>query len=157
MTTKEFINQVFLNEYERIVRQEFYYISFALVGTGIEFLGACLDPYDLSQNSLSRARFTNAVETLFAERYHQHSKLLYESCRCGFAHQMRPGPRLWLTHREESRREGTEHLGPFKGGTVLVAEDFYSDFRTACTRVVEMIDKGVLSHSKASGRFLTIT
>jgi hypothetical protein len=142
---------------ESIVSQGFHYISFALVGLGIEFLGACLDPYEFGETRLSRSRFTNAIDTLFPQRYKNHSKALYESLRCGLAHQLRPAGRFWLTHRKESRKEKTKHLGAFKGGTILIAEDFYRDFSDACKKVIEMIDKGILVPSKSSGQFLKIT
>jgi hypothetical protein len=157
VTVKEFINQVFLDEYNRIVNQGFHYISFALVGLGIEFLGGCLDPYDFGETRLSKARFTNALKMLFPQGYQQHSNALYEDLRSALAHQFRPGSRFWLTHSEESQRENTQHLGAFKGGTVLIAENFYQDFSDACKKVIEMIDKGTLTHPKSSGQFLKIT
>jgi hypothetical protein len=157
MTVREFITEVFLNEYKRLVTAGFHYISFALVALGIEYLGACLDPYDFGEKHLSEARFTNAMQTLFAQEYHQHRRALYEDLRSGFAHQFRPGLRFSLTHREESKREHTQHLGPFDKTTVLVAEDFYADFEEACRKVINMLDKGTLTHPKFSKRFLKIT
>ena len=83
MTVKEFINQVFLNEYKRIIDQGFYYISFALIALGIEYLGACLDSHDFDEEGLSKARFTSAINELFPQRYHEHAEALYKDVRCG--------------------------------------------------------------------------
>jgi hypothetical protein len=157
VTVKEFINQVFLNEYKRIVDGGFHYISFALMALGIEFLGACLDPYGFGETRLSRVRFTNAIQTLFPDQYHQYGQALYEDLRSGFAHQFRPGLRFVLTHREDTVREGTKHLGPFGNSTVLVAEVFYADFEKACREVITRIDNHKLTHAKLSARFLKIT
>ena len=113
MTVKEFINQVFVNEYGRIVDGGFHYISFALIGLGIEFLGACLDSKTFNRRGQSEARFTNAVKQLFPKKYHPFSKALYRDLRNGFAHQFRPGFGFVLTHRAEAAQEGTTHLGSF--------------------------------------------
>jgi hypothetical protein len=157
MTVKEFIKQVFVDEYNKIVILGFHYVSFALVGLGIEFLGACLDPYGFRETRLSRARFTNAIKTLFPQAYEEHSNALYEDLRSGFAHQFRPGSGFWLTHREESQRENTQHLGAFRERTVLIAEDLYRDFSDACRKVIEMIDNGSLTHPKLFEPFLKVT
>lgn len=156
MTVKEFINQVFLNEYQKLLDAGFHYISFALIALGIEFLGACLDSYDFAKKGRSRARFMLAMQ-LFPKKYHQYSHALYEELRSGFAHQFRPGLKFGLTHRKESEREHTHHLGRFGNWTVLVAEKFYADFEGACCKVIEMLDKGRLTHPKFSKQFLKIT
>ena len=157
MTVKEFINQVFLSEYRKLVDQGFHYISFALVALGIEFLGACLDPYDFAEKGLSEKRFIQAIRELFPQQYQEHRKALYEDLRCGFAHQFRPRLRFVLTHREESKRENTQHVGPFRNATVLVAEQFYLDFEEACKEVISRIDRSALAHPKLFKPFLTIT
>jgi hypothetical protein len=157
VTVREFINRVFLNEYKRLVSEGFHYISFALVALGIEFLGSCLDPHDFARTRLSKKRFTNAIQELFPQKYHPHSQALFEDLRSGFAHQFRPGLRFVLTHRQESKLENTQHLGHFGSATVLISEDFYADFEEACRKVVEMIDKGTLTHPKLSKHFLTTT
>lgn len=162
MTVKEFIDQVFLNEYKKIVRRGFHYISFALVALGTEFLGACLDPYDFAERGLSEKRFIQAMRELFPQQYQQHCKALYDDLRCGFAHMLRPGRRFALTGRAESKREKTKHLcpfcrEPFPDATVLVAEQFYFDFEQACRKVISRIDSGRLAHPKLSKPFLRIT
>ncbi len=157
MTVKEFINQVFQNEYKKIVDKGFHYISFALIGLGIEFLGACLDSNDFDKLHVGRARFTKAIVDLFPQRYDPHAIALYEDIRCGFAHQFRPRSRFVLTHREESIRENTQHLGPYGKQTVLISENLYDDFQKACQKVVTMIDNKTLSHPKLSKPFLKIT
>ncbi len=157
MTAKEFINQVLLNEYARIVGSGFHYVSFALVGPGIEFLGACLDPYEFGIERLSKARFTNAMIELFPSQYRQFSNKLYVSLRCGFVHQLRPSCPFVLTHQRESVREGTTHLGAFGDQTVLIAEELYSDFKGACEEIVLRIDNGTLTHRKLMDKFLEVT
>lgn len=156
MTVREFINLVFLNEYQKLIEARFHYISFALMGLGIEFLGACLDNYPFDERGQSTARFKRAVRELFPSQYHALAADLCDDLRNGFAHQFRPGLRFVLTHREESSREKTSHLGPYAKQTVLIAEDLYEDFAEACRKVVNSIDEGKLNHPKVSGAFLKV-
>ena len=65
MTPKQFITQVFLSEYKQIAVQ-FQYISFALIGLGIEFLGACLDEHEFGQPPVFRPRFPPSPLILWA-------------------------------------------------------------------------------------------
>jgi hypothetical protein len=157
MTVKEFIKQVFLIECKRLIDSGYHYISFALIGLGIEFLGACVDGHDFAKPGKSEQRFTLAIRSVFPSKYHGYAKQLYADLRSGFAHQFRPASRFVLTHRAESVREGTRHLGPFGKQTVLVAEDLYGDFERASRQVITWIDDGTLSHKKLLRGFLKIT
>ena len=132
MTVKDFINRVFVVEYKGLIDSGFHYISFALMGLGIEFLGACLDAHEFGTRGQSTTRFKLAIRKLFPRKYHAYGSELCADLRNGFAHQFRPGFQFVLTHRAESAREGTAHLGPFGKQTVLVAEDLYRDFQDAC-------------------------
>jgi hypothetical protein len=157
MTVKEFINQVFLTEYKKLVHSGFHYISFALMGLGVEFLGACIDRHDFGKRGLSKQRFAQAIRSLFPQKYHAHASSLYDDLRSGFAHQFRPGLKFVLTHRVESVREGTTHLGSFNKQVVLISEDFYEDFERACGQVIAMIDNHSVTHRKLTRAFLKIT
>jgi hypothetical protein len=160
MNVKQFINQVFLNEYRRLIYDYgFHYISFSLIALGIELLGACLDEHDFGKRNESSRRFRRAIENLFPPEYQRFNSGDYDLCtnlRNGFAHQFRPGSMVGLTHRDESRRLGTKHLQIHNDKLVLVSEDLYEDFVDACKKVVRRIDNGVIPHPKVYSSFLSV-
>jgi len=154
MNPKEFIRQVFLDEYSHIV-PKYAYISFALIGLGVEFLGACLDPYEFSENGLSGARVRNAIQTLFPTSYHPFIGH-FNDLRNGFAHQFRPGKTLELSQRSEAPGKGWQHLKTSDGRVCLIAENLYEDFEKACHAVITRIDNGQLSHPKLTKPYLRV-
>jgi hypothetical protein len=156
MNTKEFINQVFIAEYSQIVSKHAY-ISFALIGLGIEFLGACLDPYEFSETALSEARVKNAILSLLPTKYQAYQGEISKDLRNGFAHQFRPGMRLELSQRSEAHGRGWQHLEKTPDQKLcLVAEDLYDDFADACRAVIGKIDNGDLNHPKLAKTYLRV-
>jgi hypothetical protein len=156
MTPRDFINQIFLAEYAQIVPQHAY-ISFALIGIGTEFLGACLDSSPFSQTGLSRSRVRNAIQTLFPNKYHSFTDELTNDLRNGFAHQFRPGRKLEVSQRSEGREKRWQHLGRTSDGRLcLFIEEFYDDFAHACRVVITKIDVGDLCESKLRADYLRV-
>jgi len=156
MTPRDFINQIFLAEYAQIVPQHAY-ISFALIGIGIEFLGACLDSSPYAHTGLSRTRVRNAIQSLFPNKYHSFTDELAIDLRNGFAHQFRPGRKLELSQRSEGPGKRWQHLGRTSDGRLcLFIEDFYDDFAHACRVVINKIDVGHLRQSKLMGDYLRV-
>jgi hypothetical protein len=136
---RDFIETTFLGEYKNIVyAHKYYYIGFALVCIGIEFLGKCLDvtEQDWQKIRLSKAHFERAIEQTMPA-YRPHCKLLYEQLRSGFAHGLLPGPKVGLTHKDESIKYGTTHLSEHRGAVTVVIESFYDDFADACRDVLQ--------------------
>ena len=162
MNVKEFITQVFLNEYKRLIYEhEFHYISFSLIALGIEFLGACIDEHDFGQRGRSEKRFRRALTELFPSEYQRFNRRndrydLYDNLRNGFAHQFRPGSMVGLTHRAESAQYGTEHLQTDNGQLILISEDLYEDFETACEKVIRRINSHSIEHPKVYSSFLSV-
>ena len=135
---RDFIETTFLGQYKKIIyTDKYYYIGFALVCIGIEFVGKCLDTteQDWQKSGHSQEHFNDAIEHTMP-RYKPHSKLLFAELRCGFAHGLLPGPQLGLTHRDESVKYGTTHLSEHHGAVTVVIENFYDDFETACRDVL---------------------
>jgi hypothetical protein len=134
---KEFIQTTFLDQYHGIVyTHRYHYIGFVLVCIGIEYLGKCIGPeQDWHKVGLSKQHFRAATSTLMP-RYEPHVDLLYSALRSGLAHGLLPGPEIGLTHRAESSRYGTKHLSRHGSSLVLVVEDFYDDFASACKSVI---------------------
>src|ERR1035441_1892650 len=129
ISPKSFIQQVFLSELREIVYEHgYHYLSFALICSGIEFLGKAADPEAIWRTYRAGGyHFKLALKKLMPG-YGNHSNLLYKSLRCSFAHGLIPGPPVGLTHRQESKKYATKHLHVSKGGFVIVVEDFYDDF-----------------------------
>lgn len=135
----DFIKTTFLGEYKNIIyTHKYYYIGFALVCIGIEFVGKCLDATEQNwqKTGLSKAHFKDAIEQTMPQ-YKPHSTLLYEQLRSGFAHGLLPGPKVGLTHRDESIKYGTKHLSKHGGTVTVVIESFYDDFEVACRNVLQ--------------------
>lgn len=152
MNVTEFIIQILLEEYSLIV-PKFPYISFALMGLGIEFLGACLDSHEFGERGQSSARVQKAIDELFPPAYGVGN--IGSELRNGFAHQFRPGMALELSQRSEAPSRGWKHLEKTRDGKIcLVAEDFYQDFAVACRTVLARIDSHQLNHDKLKRGFL---
>lgn len=160
MKVKEFVQNILIEDIGNIQQtHKYHFISFALIALGIEYLGACLDPYDFNEEGLSEKRFRQSIKILFKEEYHKfngkHKKFdLYKNLRCGMLHIIVPGSDLVLSQREE----GLRHLkiGNIKDRRVLVlvAEDFYEDFKSACNLLIKKIELKELQGNKIIGQYL---
>src|SRR4051812_43564014 len=101
-----FIEKVLVGNIGKVVDDNNHYLSFALVGQGIELLGTIIedDPnYDFEADNRSRARFKLGLSLLGNPDYVTHCADtkrdatefdLYKHLRCGFAHQLRPTGKL---------------------------------------------------------------
>lgn len=118
------------------------YELFILIAIGIEFLGACEDNlgWHKEERGLSKARFMNGLD-LFPTQYYRHKKFLYKKLRCGMAHTFAPASGLGIGEN----RHGTGNLiGKVENQETielqLNLESFYSDFKSACEKVIERIE-----------------
>ncbi|MEK6726709.1 MAG: hypothetical protein AABY54_09230 [Deltaproteobacteria bacterium] len=139
MTPKQFIQQVFISELDKI-KSTNSYISFALIATGIEFLGKCLDNDAKHWNVSRKSKFNfeyaiNHLDSLILYRPYLTSHKLWDSLRNGFAHSFVPKYPVTLSSKDEASHlllhENNERLN-------LKCEDFYNDFKNACIEVVNM-------------------
>lgn len=133
MTTKDFIDTVFIHQLGEIVVSH-PYIAFMIMGTGIELLGKCMYADSFNEEGVSRRRFEEAINGLNSfSRYkgligRNSSYDLYGSLRCGLAHAAVPKYPITLSSKEEMT-----HLHEHANGTRinLRCEDFYNDFKEA--------------------------
>jgi len=137
MLPKEFINITFLQQYKQIA-YKYHYISFILIGIGIEFLGKCLDEdRSWQQSGFSKIHFNKAINELMPKYIPYNSEFnLCDSLRNGMAHALLPKYRIGLTNREEAKKYGNHHLKIRDGNLILVAEDLYDDFERACQTIM---------------------
>lgn len=134
LNPKQFIKQVFIDELG-VLSQKNHYISFAIMATGVEFLGKCLDTsaghWNVSRRS--EANFKAAIDNLLAfTKYRQYKDILYTDLRCGFAHSFVPKANLTLSSKNEM-----PHMQINNGRLNLKCEDFYEDFRLACQEIID--------------------
>lgn len=165
LTVRESIEAIFLRELKSLIynHKDSAYIKFINLAIGIEYLGACLDNHDFLKEGVSQERFDCALKKLFPNKYLKFSKsdnefYLYQNFRCSFVHQLRPGKNVVVTHREESKIEGTTHLICTNSGyLVLVLEDFFDDFESACKKLFALEKNGKLPTKKMSQGYIKVT
>ena len=165
LTLTETINSIIIGELKSIIydHKGSTYIKFLNMAIGIEYLGACLDHHPFDKDKESESRFNESLKKLFDKKYKKYAKknsspYLYEEFRCAFVHQLRPGKNIVLTHREESKVEGTTHLKSIKSGQlVLVLEEFFDDLEKAANRLIDQFKKGKITNKKGDKAFIAIT
>ena len=164
VTLIETIKIILLEELKSIIynHKGSAYIKFLNLAIGIEYLGACLDHHPFEKVKESENRFNEALKKLFDKKYQKFAKkgseiYFFEQFRCSFVHQLRPGGKILLTHREESKIEGTIHLNSVASGAiVLVLEDFFDDFENAANRLIKRFDEGVITNKKGDTDFIKL-
>ena len=141
---KSIISDVLIDEVSDIVDKH-KYLSFGVISQGIEFLGACIDTEketEIHDRGQSRCRFNLAIEELFPDKYQD--KDLYVFLRCSMVHVLIPKKEIELIQRTEVGKFG-QHLTMAmirdEERLILVAEDFFEDFRNACNKVIEWIEE----------------
>ena len=134
LTANDFIKSVFIDELELMISQH-PYISFMVMGIGIEFLGKCISiEQNWNESGNSKSDFEAAVKEIPSlKRYTPYltSHKLYSSFRCGMAHAASPKHQITLSSKKEM-----EHLVEHNDRLNLKVEDFYSDFKDACEYVI---------------------
>ena len=152
MQPKDFIKSVLIDELGSMISGH-PYISFIVMGIGIEFLGKCLatEHSDWNEAGHSKRDFENAIESIPSlKRYSSFlvSYNLYSSFRCGLAHAISPKQSITLSSKEE-----LTHLTERDSKLNLKVEDFFIDFKDACEYVIEM---SFLPGDKMNAGFLQV-
>ena len=152
LKTKEFIQAVFIQEVGELINGH-PYISFMVMGIGIEFLGKCIDSTLLTWNVSGRSKvdFEAAIKIIPSlTKYEPYltSCDLYSSFRCGLAHAASPKFKITLSSKGEMA-----HLIEENNRLNLKVEDFYSDFKAACEYV---INKTYPTGDKMNNPFLEV-
>jgi hypothetical protein len=131
---KDFIHIVLIEEIGELSNSH-PYLSFILMGIGIEFLGKCIDTNLLDWNESHRSKhdFENAIKMIPSlNKYDPYltSHQIYSSFRCGLAHAVIPKAQITLSSKQEMA-----HLVEHNGRLNFKVEDFYNDFKGACEYV----------------------
>jgi hypothetical protein len=154
LSAKEFIQKVFIEETARLVDAGFYHFAFVIMAQGLETLGSFLDSKPLKARDQSKLRFSHAINRLMPKEYSQfnNNHRLYDQLRASLAHTFTTSRSLLLSSNDNPEF-GKKHLHEKDEKLILVAENFYNDFKKACLRLVDGMDKGIISDKKINTDF----
>lgn len=135
LNAKEFIKTVFIDELGSLINDR-PYISFMIMGIGIELLGKCIDQdlEDWNRPKRSKRDFNDALKNIpsfqkykpYIDKYD-----IYSAFRCGLLHSAVPKYAITLSSKNEQA-----HLVESNDRLNLKVEDFYQDFKEACEFVI---------------------
>ena len=152
MTIEWYIKNVLVKDLGKMVfTPGLQYLSFGVMGSMIEFLGAFFDDKGFHEQGLSRDRFSKAIQSLdaftkyrkFDNRNSPHD--LFSNMRCGMAHIGRPNVGVAFTERGNPK-EWDKHLqvcnvkdqnNPQR--LILVCEDLYFDITNGANELLNRI------------------
>ena len=168
MTLEEFIKNTVIDEIGLMVStKKLKYLSFFVMSSAIEFLGACIDNKDFYYSSPSRSslRFKKAIDEIHAFSKYRgfvgpESRInLYPELRCGLIHAALPKSMLELTEQADTVC-GKMHMQEVALDNrttpkrlILVCEELYADVRLAAVEVIGRLKLGNDYH-KANEPFL---
>jgi len=154
LSSKEFIQKVFIEETENLVRQGFYHFAFVIMSQALETLGSFLDSKPLKARDQSKLRFSHAINKLMPVNYAQlnNNHSLYDQLRASLAHTFTSSRQIILSSRT-NHEFGKKHLQKQDDKLILVAEDFYEDLKKACLRLLNGMEKGIVSDKKINTEF----
>ncbi|MCK5169929.1 MAG: hypothetical protein KAQ75_08620 [Bacteroidales bacterium] len=154
LSAKNFIQEIFIEETGRLVNAGFYHFAFVIMAQGLETLGSFLDSKPLKAREQSKLRFSHAINRLMPVKYTKlnNNHTLYDQLRASLAHTFTVSRHVYLTSKANTEY-GKKHLQEIDGRLVLVAEDFYKDFQKACERLLDGMDKGIISEKKINTQF----
>ncbi len=153
---KNFIKEYLIKQIREIIDEDHPYLAFALIASGIEFLGKCLNTAQLTwdYNNKSGDDIGCAIDELMPHYRHLNLK---DELRNGMLHMMKPKSRLSLAYANHSYIG--EHLKPHPHNPnqiVLEVISFHNDFRSACEEIIHRIDNGQFnSNDKIFKPFIT--
>ena len=154
LSSKQFIQKVFIEETGKMIDHGLYHHSFVIMSQALETLGSFLDSKPLKARDQSKLRFSRAINRLMPVKYAKlndnHS--LYDQLRASLAHTFTSSKHILLTSRTNMEL-GKKHLEKMDEKLILVAEDFYVDFKKACFRLIEGMEKGIISEKKINTEF----
>ena len=154
LSSKEFIQKVFIEETGKLVTHGFYHFAFVIMAQGLETLGSFLDSKPLKARDQSKLRFSHAINRLMPKEYAplNNNHRLYDQLRASLAHTFTVSRHTYLTSKSD-KDYGERHLSEIDGKLILVVENFYADFKKACLRLFEGMDKGIVNNKKINADF----
>ena len=154
LSAQEFIQRVFINDVERLIEAQLYHFAFVVMVQGLEVLGSFLDAKPLKAKDQSKLRFSHAINRLMPRHYAKlnNNHRLYDQLRASLAHTFTSSRHVFLTSHE-NKQFAKKHCMEQEGVLILIAEEFYCDFKKACLRLLDGIEKGIITEKKANTSF----
>ena len=137
MLPKEFIQQVLVEEIKDVIDSRHPLLALVLIGTGIEYLGRCLDTareWDADYKGVKLKPFDRAITELFPQPYHD------KEVRKRLQHFYSPTKGLQLAEAANVKDAIDRNNHPHRtksGNVTLVVEYLYDDFVDACHEVIK--------------------
>lgn len=137
---QRFIKDVLIDELSCVVKIS-PFLAFITIGSGIEFLGKCIDdsfPIDWDKSGRSPINFNNAICSI--PSLNKYKSLinradgfdLYDKFRCGLIHGLAPKEKLSLSHGNEQKTRFNEQSDMVN----LNIDELYIDFKLACEDII---------------------
>ena len=154
LSAREFVQKVLIEDTKKLIDEKLFHFAFIIMAQGLEILGSFLDSKPLKAKEQSKLRFSHAVNRLMPNEYSKlnNNHKLYNQLRASLAHTFTVSRELYLTSKSEKLVE-KEHLKEMEGKLIIVAEYFYNDFKKACLRLLEGMEKGLISEKKINMEF----
>ena len=155
---KKFIEIVLIRDTGNLLKENFDYFTFVIIGQGIEVLGSFFDKEPFDKQGLSQKRFKKALNRLFDKKYSRRGKWLYKNLRCGLAHLLKPNEKIRLTSFYSGATH-ENHLKRYNTELFIVADVFYEDFKTSCEKLIKKIEdpkNREIPKNKKNSQFLVI-
>jgi hypothetical protein len=137
--TTKFIEDVLIKELLSVTKTSAW-LSFLLIGSGIEFLGKCIDaahPTDWDIKGRSSINFNDAICSLNGLNKYIYlinradGFNMYTEFRCGLTHGLAPKAKVSLSHGKEDK-----NLNEKNGIVNFNIDELYIDFKLACEDVI---------------------
>jgi len=154
LSAKEFIQKVFIDDIQKLIDAQLYHFAFVIMAQGLETLGSFLDNKPLKARDQSKLRFSHAINRLMPKEYASwnNNHRLYDQLRASMSHTFTTSRHLILTSKNDSTF-ANKHLAEIDGQLVLIAETFYNDFKKACLRLFDGMNKGIVTEKKIKESF----
>ena len=150
MKPKEFISAVLAYQMRAVVECH-PYLSFVIIAVGIEFLGKCMLTKYQNWHNIDPSKAFDAGIKLLVEVDKRYGEIsLKENLRNGLVHSLLPKSGIDLSERKHNEKNFQKSK---RGETIIVVEDFYDDFVSACKIV---LDKEFPQNDKMNKNFLYV-
>ena len=140
VSVQKFIKDVLIDQLSCVVKIS-PFLAFIMIGSGIEFLGKCIDnlyPLDWDKKGRSPKNFNYAIRNItplkkYKDLIDRADKFdLYDKFRCGLIHGLAPKESLSLSHGNEQKTIFDKQTGMVN----INIDEFYADFKLACEDVI---------------------
>lgn len=141
---RDYIDQQLIGDLAKAVDAGAVAVGFRGIGQGMVILGSFVDGHPVHAENQADHRFKEVLRCFFPTHYSVHNNpnsvcAFHEDLKYVMAAGLRKNARTVFLDRAQARIAGTSHLMTMdvdgREKLVLVLEDFFEDFKTACAHV----------------------